>query len=45
LCIRGRLRVIWKINYLDPTMLHHSDDPTDLGITRRVMTIMLAEEY
>ncbi|MBO6727345.1 MAG: DUF3768 domain-containing protein [Rhizobiaceae bacterium] len=39
------LRVIWKIDYFDPSMLHHSDDPTDIGKTRRVMTIMLAEEY
>lgn len=39
------LKVIFKIDYFDPTMLYHSDDPTDPRITRRVMTIMLAEEY
>ncbi|MEX0957317.1 MAG: DUF3768 domain-containing protein [Rhizobiaceae bacterium] len=39
------LRVIFKIDYFDPTMLHHSDDPTDPAKTRRVMTIVLAEEY
>ena len=39
------LRIIWKIDYFDPSMLYHSDDPTDPAKTRRVMTIMLAEEY
>ena len=35
--VRG-LRVIFKIDYYDPTLLHHSDDPTNPEITRRVMT-------
>nr|WP_295463723.1 DUF3768 domain-containing protein [Mesorhizobium sp.] len=39
------MRVIFKIDYFDPTLLHRSDDPTDPNITRRVMTIMLTEEY
>ena len=41
----GPLKVIFKIDYFDPSMLYHSDDPTDPKQTRRVMTIMLAEEY
>ena len=39
------LSVIWKIDCFDPTLLHHSDDSTNPKITKRVMTIMLAEEY
>ncbi|UCI07332.1 DUF3768 domain-containing protein [Mesorhizobium sp. B1-1-8] len=41
----GGLSVIWKIDYFDPTLLHHSDNAADPGVTRRVMTIMLEEEY
>lgn len=41
----GALEVIFKIDYFDPTLLHHSDDPSDPRVTRRVMTIMLTEEY
>jgi hypothetical protein len=37
--------IIWKIDYFDPTLSHHSDDATDPALTRRVLTIMLAEEY
>lgn len=41
----GALSIIWKIDYFDQMMEHQSDDPTDPTITRRVMTVMLAEEY
>ena len=38
-------QVMWKIDYFDPELEHHSLDPADPSITSRVLTIMLAEEY
>jgi Protein of unknown function (DUF3768) len=38
-------RIMFKIDYYDPTMLHGSDNPSDPKVTTRVMTIMLTEEY
>ena len=38
-------RVMFKIDYLDPTLTLHSEDPADPAKTVRVMTIMLADEY
>ena len=40
----GRL-IFFKIDYYDPTLSHLSADPADPSITRRVLTIMLADEY
>ena len=37
--------IFFKIDYYDNTLSHHSPDPTDPSVTKRVITIMLAEEY
>jgi len=37
--------IFFEIDYFDPTLTWHSDDPADPTITHRVITIMLAEEY
>lgn len=41
----GGTRIFWKIDYYAPDMQHHSADPADGTKTRRVLTVMLAEEY
>lgn len=38
-------KVYWKIDYYDPTMTVGSEDPASLALTRRVLTVLLPEEY
>lgn len=38
-------QIFFKIDYCDPSLARHSDDPADPDVTKRVITIMLAEEY
>lgn len=37
--------IFFKIDYYDRTLTFGSPDPSDSSLTRRVITIMLAEEY
>jgi Protein of unknown function (DUF3768) len=37
--------IFFKIDYLDQNLTYHSPDPSDAAVTRRIITIMLAEEY
>lgn len=38
-------RVLFKIDYYDMALEFGSNDPADASITRRVLTVMLAEDY
>lgn len=42
--VRGR-SIFFKIDYYDPDFTYHSVDPADPELTRRVLTVMLAEDY
>jgi hypothetical protein len=38
-------KIFFKIDYFDQSLTYHSPNPSDPAVTRRVITIMLAEEY
>lgn len=41
----GGQRLFWKIDYYDQSLTLASPEPGDPAVTRRVLTLMLAEEY
>ncbi len=37
--------IFFKIDYYDTDLTYHSPDPSDPAVTRRIITIMLPDEY
>ena len=44
-CDDERERVFWKLDYYDRELMFGSEDAANPAVTRRVLTIMLSDEY
>ena len=38
-------KIYWKIDYYDQSLQYGSEDPTDVSLTQRVLTVLFASEY
>lgn len=38
-------QILWKIDYYDTDYVYASEDPTDIMKTKRLLTILTADEY
>jgi hypothetical protein len=38
-------KIFWKIDYYDINLQKHSPDPANPDVTKRILTIMLSEDY
>jgi len=43
--LEGVGHIFWKMDYYDPSLEYDSENPADLALTRRILTVMLVEEY
>ncbi|HEY5138130.1 MAG TPA: DUF3768 domain-containing protein, partial [Methylococcales bacterium] len=43
--VESGVKYFWKIDYYDLARDYHSPNPADPAVTRRILTLMCADEY
>ncbi len=43
--LHNSMEILWKIDYYDKNYRFLSDNPANLAITNRVLTVLLSSEY